>query len=186
MKTAQPYINRIIFVAFCLLTLVYSQCSYSEELQIPIRIPCSKDLITAVQAPWTIYPGIPGTQYILTTQGLLDSTRDSIMQVHKDDTYQYRYRTDDNVYMSVEARCIPQRVGIELSETDRTLECEIGEGIEVRMYRPSNIDPLRYQYAGILTIVRDDTRQSLSAIETLQKGIHNIHLSPLAAELGSR
>lgn len=168
-------------ITYCT-TIIFSLCCYADGAQITIKVPCSKNFMAAVEAPWVMYPGVPGAQYTLTTVGLLDSAKgESVMEVHKEDGF--LSKTHDNVNVSVEAKCVPRDVGADISSTGSSLSCDISEGIKIKMYSPTNVDPNKYNYVGVLTIDKDEI-EPLCSIEAITSGIGSINLLPTIIKSG--
>jgi len=70
-------------------------------------------------------------------------------------------QTPTGMKVNVTARCIGDgRADADVSATDSFLICRKGDGIKVRMFEPTDIDPNRYRYVGKLTITTDEEKES--------------------------
>ena len=66
--------------------------------------------------------------------------------------------TRDGLHVYVEARCESQ-IEKEISPTGKSLICNVGDGIEIRMLEPNSSDPNKYNYVGTLTITKNVKQQ---------------------------
>lgn len=134
-------------VFFCVITVVSYAC-YATIEYIPVEIKCGKNPMTA---PQFIINGEPGTQYILSTNGLrVDGVMEEVIKTGSVG------RTRDGMHMYTGARCTSAVDGVDISLTGSVISCGIGEGIKVKMYEPNSRNSDKYHYVGTLTIIREE------------------------------
>jgi len=174
-------LNETILIMCFFLIASYGQYGYAEVMQVPVRVPCSENLLSVIKASWVEYSGIPGVRYSLVTNGLLDSDKEGVMRVSEKKGF-FGGVTDDNVGMIAVATCIPRRGEADMSLTGSIFRCETGEGIRIKMVSPNNVNPNKYQYAGTLMLVKDEEDEIIDSIESITFGVND--MSVLSNKMG--
>ncbi len=154
----------------CVISII-SAYTNAEVTYAPVELNCSS---SPMKTPWLVIKGTPRIQYTLATKGLREDGKEAILEVANVDG---AGKTSSGLFVYVEARCISSNEEVNISLTDDFIACNVGDGLIVRMREPNNIDPDKYHYVGVLTIIRDE-KKMLEVINNNATTVSNSEQQP--------
>ena len=168
-----------------------SACSAKTTVE-TIDIPCS---VSFEKAPWvTLGKPDPKVQYIITAKGIkMQGISELITQTLNDIDNLPPCISENEDAMKVidstdiEAKCIPQYGMDDYTDiwppSSKGLTCKKGEGVVVKMFEPSDVNPDKYHFIGLLTKIVDD--EDLKEKIVIKNEVNNTSVGTIGNNVGN-